>query len=57
MHPDRVIVCTYRRSDGVSKIPDDQNTLTSQSADTFNPLRDPLIHVPVTMVVTRVLEI
>ena len=30
MQPDRGIVRTYRRSDSLSAIPDDQNTLTCQ---------------------------
>ena len=47
MQPDRGIVCTYRRSDNPSTIPDDQNTLTRQSSDTDDAPRDPL-HVPVT---------
>ena len=47
MHSDRVIVRTYIRSDGISTIPDDQNTHISQSDDMNNAPRDPL-HVPVT---------
>ena len=31
MHPDREIVCLYRRSDGLSMRPDGPNTLTCQS--------------------------
>ena len=46
MHPDRGIARTYRRSDGLSKRPDDQNTLTRQSADTNDAPRDPY-HGPV----------
>ena len=42
MHPDRVIVRMYRRSDGLSTRPDYQNTLTHQSADTNDAPRDPL---------------
>ena len=41
IHPDRVILCTYRRSDGIYMIPDDQNTLTHQYADTNEPPREP----------------
>ena len=48
MHPDRVIVRTYRHSDGISTRPNDQNTLTCQSSDTNNTPRDPL-HGPVTL--------
>ena len=47
MHPYRGIVCTYRRLDILYRIPDDQNTLTHQSADTNNAPRDPL-HGPIT---------
>ena len=47
MHLDRVIVRTYRRSDVLSTIPDDQNTLTCQYVDTNDTLRDPL-HGPIT---------
>ena len=46
MHLDRGIVRTYRRSDGLSMRPNDQNTLNCQSADTKDALRDPL-HDPV----------
>ena len=51
MHPDILIVCTYRRSDGLSTIPDDQNTFTRQSANTNNAPRDPL-HGPVTNLIS-----
>ena len=34
MYPYIVIVCTYKNSDGLSKIPDDPNTLTFQSTVT-----------------------
>ena len=47
MHPDIEIVRMYRRSDCLSTRPDDQNTLTHQSADTNDAPRDPL-HGPVT---------
>ena len=47
MHPDRVIVQTDSQSESISTRPDDQKTLTRQSAGTTNPPRDPL-HVPVT---------
>ena len=47
MHPDRGIVHTYIRSDGLSTIPDDQNTLTRQSVDKNDTPRYPLL-VPVT---------
>ena len=47
IHPYRGIVHTYRWLDVLSTIPDDQNTLTRQSADTNNAPRDPLL-VPVT---------
>ena len=47
MHPDRVIVRTYIRSDGISDRPDNPNTLTFQSAGTNDAARDPF-HVPVT---------
>ena len=49
MHPDSVIVCKYRRSYGISKIPYNQNILTCQSADTNNATRDPWtapLHLP-----------
>ena len=46
MHPDRVIVCTYIWKYGISTIPYNQNTLTRQSADTYDASRDPL-HGPV----------
>ena len=46
MHPDRGIARTYRRSDGLSKRPDDHNTLTRQSADTNDAPKDPL-HGPI----------
>ena len=41
MHPDRVIVRTYTRPDGLSTRPDYQNTLTRQSVNTNNAPRDP----------------
>ena len=47
MHPDRGIVRTYRQTDGLSTIPDDQNTLTHQSSDMNDAPRD-LPYVPVT---------
>ena len=47
MHPDRGILHTYRRSDGLSTRPDNHNTFTRQSADTNEFPRDPL-HGPVT---------
>ena len=47
MHPDRGILRTYRRLDGISTRPDNHNTLTNQSSDTKNEPRDPL-HFPVT---------
>ena len=47
MHPYRLKVCTYRRSDGLPTRPDNQNTFISQSTDTNDALRDPL-HGPVT---------
>ena len=47
MQPDRRIVRTHRRSDGLSTIPNDQNTLTRQSADTNDTPRDPICR-PVT---------
>ena len=47
MYLDRGIVSTYRRSDGLSTIPDNQNILIHQSADTNNAPRDPP-HCPVT---------
>ena len=43
MHPDREIVRTNRRSDGLSTRPDDPNTLTHQSAGTNNTCRDLLL--------------
>ena len=46
MHPDRGIVRTYRRSEGLSTRPDDSNTLTRQSVDANDAPRDPL-HIPV----------
>ena len=42
MHPDRVIVYTYRWSDGSSMRPYDLNNLTHQSASTNDFPRDPL---------------
>ena len=42
MQPDRGIVRTYRRSDGLSTIQYEKNTLTCQSADMNNASRDPL---------------
>ena len=48
MHPDRVIVLTYRGSDVISTISDDQNNLTCQSTDTNDASRDPL-YFPVTI--------
>ena len=49
MHPARGIVRIYRRSHGLSMRPDDQSTLTRQSANTNDSPRDPL-HCPVTFV-------
>ena len=42
MHPDRVTVRMYRRPEGLSTRPDDQTTLTCQSANTNDAPRDPL---------------
>ena len=42
MHPDRLIVCTYIRSVGLSMVLDDLNTLTLQSGGMNNAPRDPL---------------
>ena len=53
MHPERGIVRTYRRLDGLSTRPDDQNTLTCQSADTNYAPRGPL-HGPVTTTVIQI---
>ena len=47
MYPDRGIVCTYIKSEGLSRRPDDQNTLTHHSDNTNDAPRDPL-HGPVT---------
>ena len=47
MHPDRLIVHTYRQLDVLSTILDDHTTLTRQSTDTTYAHRDPLF-VPVT---------
>ena len=47
MHPEIVIVCTYRQGDGVSTIPDNPDTLTRQSAAMDNDPRD-LLHGPIT---------
>ena len=47
MHPDRVIVRTYIRSEVLSTRQDDQNTPTHQCADTNDAPREPL-HGPVT---------
>ena len=47
MHLDRGIVEKYKRSDGLSKILDNQNTLTWKSADTNDAPRDTL-HGPIT---------
>ena len=46
MHPDREIVRTYRRSYGLSTVPDDHNTLTHQSADTNDAPKEPLSSAP-----------
>ena len=43
MDTDRVIVSMYRRSYGLSTIPDDQNNLTRQSTDTNDAPKDPLL--------------
>ena len=43
MHPYRVIVSNHRRSDGLSTIPDEQNTLTCLSADMNDAPKDPLL--------------
>ena len=40
MHPDRVIVLTFRLSDDLSAGPDNLKTLTHQSAGTTNTPRD-----------------
>ena len=53
MHPDRGIVRTYRQSDGLSTIPEDNNTLTHQSSDTNDTSRETL-HDPVTSSNNRV---
>ena len=42
MNPDRGIVRTYRRSDGLSMRPDDHNTLTFQSVNKNGAPREPL---------------
>ena len=42
MHLDRGIVHTDRGSDGLWKIPDDPNTLTSQSYSTYDSPREPI---------------
>ena len=47
MHLDRVILRMYRRSDGLSTIPDNHNKITHQSDNTNDAPKDPL-HVPVT---------
>ena len=47
MNPDRWIVRTHRRSDSITTISDEHNTLTCQSADTNDAPRDPH-HGPVT---------
>ena len=47
MHPDRLIVRTYRHSYGLYMIPYGQNTLTRQSDDKNDAPRYPL-HGPVT---------
>ena len=43
MHPDKQIFHTYRRLEGLSKRPDDSNTLTFQYFDTNNAPRDLLL--------------
>ena len=43
MHPDIVIVRTDRRSNGLSMIPDDSNTLTCQFSGKNNTPRYPLL--------------
>ena len=43
MHPYRLIVRTYIQSDGLSAIPDDQNTLTHQSTNKNDAPMDPLL--------------
>ena len=47
MHPDREIFRMDRRSDGLSMIPYDPNTLIIQSSGTNDAPRDPLL-IPVT---------
>ena len=41
MHPYRGLVCTYRRSNGLSTIPDKPNTFTCQSAGRNNTPQGP----------------
>ena len=43
MHPYRGILCKYIQSDGLYTIPDDQNTLTLQSANTNDAPKEPLL--------------
>ena len=47
IHPYRGMVRMYIQLDGISTILDDQNTLTRQSVDANDTLRDPF-HGPVT---------
>ena len=46
MQPYRGLEHTYRNSDGLSTIPDDQNTLTHQSTDISVTPRDPIFTSP-----------
>ena len=50
MHPDIGIVRIYRRSDIISMIPGDQNTLTRYSSNKNGATRDPL-PAPVSLVI------
>ena len=50
MHLHRGILRMYRQSYGLSMVPDDQNTLTCQSADKNDSPRDPLLF-PITEVI------
>ena len=48
MHPDRGLVRKYRRSDGLSMIPDSPNTFTCQSNNTKKCSKGPRLLGPVT---------
>ena len=54
MHPYRGIVHVYRRSDGLSTRPDDQNTVTHQYTDTNDTPRDPLNGLVTLVIIVKI---